>query len=142
MLLVVPVFSCMLSVVFGALLAVVEDWPFYVGFYLALAGLTQSQFPVVDGDYKVEKPDQLEAADITEAQRITLTALKLSNFKKKNASVTQLRKGLCETRIKVMARQNYQLFNKKLPLARENAVDVYQMIGMPGYTGKKLTFDR
>lgn len=92
--------------------------------------------------YKAEKPDQLETADITEAQKITLNALKLSNFKKKNASVPKLRQGICETRIQIMAKQNYELFNKKLPLARETAVDVYQMIGMPGYTGKKLTFDR
>lgn len=104
--------------------------------------IAQSMKYLPKDDYKVEKPDVLEKSDIIEAQNITLNALKLSNFKKKNASVTQLKKGLCEKRIQVMAKQNFKLFNKKLPLAREGAADVYQMIGMPGFTGKKLTFDR
>ena len=104
--------------------------------------VAQSMKALPECEYKIEKPNQFERADISEAQLITLNALRMSKFKKKNASVTQLRKGLCEKRIDVMAKQNHRLFNKKLPLARENAVDVYQMIGMPGYTGTKLTFDR
>lgn len=43
-----------------------------------------------------EVPDRFEIADINEAQQITLNALKLSNFKKKNASVNPLQKGLSE----------------------------------------------
>ena len=85
-----------------------------------------------------------ERVEIGEAQAMTLSTLKANDpfFKKKRADVLILKRGLSEQRVKVMHKQNKELFNHKLPEARAKAADVYQDVGMPGWIGKKEKFDR